>query len=994
MFARVYGWLKWAAGCAIVAGGLTPAATAAALQVLDGHVPAAVARVQPVGTLDGSRRLHLAIGLPLRDQQILTALLRQLYDPASPNYHRYLRPEQFAQRFGPTENDYQALIAFAESNGLKVTQKHGNRMLLDVDGSAGQIEKAFHVKLRLYPHPSEARTFYAPDVEPSVDAALAILHVSGLDNYLPPHPANLDSSDGRRLAPRKDGGRYPVPGNPLPLSGSGPGGSYLGEDFRAAYLPGVSLNGAGQQVALAEFDGYYSNDIVAYQTQAGLPSVTISNVLLDGFNGSAGPNADEVSLDIEMVISMAPSIAQVISYEAGPNGLGDDVLNRMATDNLAQQLSSSWTLPTDQTTSQIFRQFAAQGQSYFNASGDSDAYSGPVAAPADNPYVTVVGGTSLSTSAAGGSWVSETVWNRDNGDGSGGGISTTFQIPPWQQGVSMSNNMGSATMRNIPDVAGVAANVWIIYGGGSVRAASGTSCATPLWAALTALVNQQAAENGLNPVGFLNPALYAIGQSSNYTLAFHDIVTGNNTNSSSPNRFFAVAGYDLCTGWGSPNGQPLIDALAPPDTLQVLPASGFASSGPAGGPFSEAANSVVLTNRSAAALSWSLGVTASWLTASPLDGSLVPGAVTNVLLALGPLAATLPPGAYAAAVKVTNSTSGVVHVLAFTLNVYDPLVISPQNGFAASGEIGGPFNISAVNFQLTNEGPAPLSWSLAGSPPWLDVSPNAGILGPGQEWATVQVSLNSNASNLATGTYSATLIFSNLTIGTAQNQPATLSVGEPAVQNGGFETGNFSGWTLSGNGASVFVSTDNLCVHSGTYGAELGPPYSLGYLSQTVPTLPGRIYLISLWLDSPDGQTPNQFLVSWNGDTLFNQTNLPALGWTNIQIMAAATGPNTVLEIGFRDDPTFLGLDDISATLVAQPVAPAFESVVQSASGIVLTWGAVAGEGYQLQYNNDLNSTNWTNSGALITAATPTGRLTNAMTNGQRFFRLLQINPP
>ncbi|MGD0745485.1 MAG: LamG-like jellyroll fold domain-containing protein, partial [Verrucomicrobiota bacterium] len=140
------------------------------------------------------------------------------------------------------------------------------------------------------------------------------------------------------------------------------------------------------------------------------------------------------------------------------------------------------------------------------------------------------------------------------------------------------------------------------------------------------------------------------------------------------------------------------------------------------------------------------------------------------------------------------------------------------------------------------------------------------------------------------------------------------------VSNGGFETGDFSGWTDDGSGD---VTADTNYVHSGAYGAEFGEVGSLGYIYQTLSTAPGTNYYLSFWLDSPDGLTPNEFLVSWNGTTLLDETNLPAIGWTNILFQVTATGHSTVLEFGFRDDPTELGLDDVSVTTTNPvPAAP------------------------------------------------------------------------
>ncbi len=515
------------------------------------HLPAAVARLTPLGNLPGAQNLNLAISLPLRNQAELDLLLQQLYDPASPNYRHYLSPAQFTERFGPTEADYQALMDFAKSNGLTVTVTHPNRLVLDVEGPVTAIQKAFHLTLRVYRHPRETRDFYAPDVEPSVDFAVPILHVSGLNNYSLPHPnAQLRPAGASAKA--------------TPKSGSAPGGSYWGNDFRAAYVPGTSLTGAGQSVGLLQFDGYYASDISAYESQAGLPNVPLTVVAVDGGVRRPGSGSSEVSLDIEMTISMAPGLARVYVYEAPNPSPWVDLLSRMANDNLAKQLSCSWGGGSpDPASEQIFQQMAAQGQSFFNASGDSDAFTGAIDFPSDSPNITQVGGTTLTT-GTGAAYSSETVWNWGGGEGSSGGVSTYFAIPSYQQGISMSANRGSTTMRNVPDVALTADNVYVIYGNGSTATFGGTSCAAPLWAGFTALLNQQAEAGGLSPVGFLNPALYSLGRGANYAAAFHDTTTGNNFSSSSPTKYAAVAGYDLCTGWGTPKGLGLINALTVP----------------------------------------------------------------------------------------------------------------------------------------------------------------------------------------------------------------------------------------------------------------------------------------------------------------------------------------------------------------------------------------------------------------------------------------------
>jgi len=550
--------------CGFLAGFVRFAANGES-HISSSHVPAAVALAKPVDRLPAAKRLNLAIGLRLTHREALSNLLAEIYDPASPRYHEYLSPEEFTARFGPSVQDYQALIAFVQTNNLKITALHPNRLLLSVNASVADIESAFHLALRVYPHPTEARTFYAPDTEPTIDLTAPVLHISGLDNFIIPRPASLRPTP---LANRT---------NALPLGGSGPAGAYRGNDFRGAYARSVSLTGTNQMVGLFELDSFYQSDITSYATLSGIRNVPVQTVLMDGLDGTPGTNNVEVALDIEMAMSMAPGLTQVIVYEGV---LADDILNRMVTDHLANQLSASWLYPVDATTLQIYQQFAAQGQSYFNASGDTGAYTAGSQRPTDDPFVTLVGGTSLSTTGPGGAWVSETAWNWASigrgAEATGGGISLTNHLPAWQQGISMVANKGSTTFRNCPDVSMIADGVWVTFDNGSNGSFGGTSCSSPLWAGFTALVNQQAASLAKPPVGFLNPALYAIGKSAGYTTNFHDITTGNNTNSASPNLFYAVAGYDLCTGWGTPIGQSLINSLAPRAASPVITSAGGA----------------------------------------------------------------------------------------------------------------------------------------------------------------------------------------------------------------------------------------------------------------------------------------------------------------------------------------------------------------------------------------------------------------------------------
>ncbi len=593
---------------AMVCGAWNAGQAQQSLQALHKHVRPAVSSGQAalVSSLPATQRMNLSIVLPLRNQTELTSLLGRLYDPSSPDYHQFLSVEQFAEQFGPTAEDYQAVVDFAQANGFSVTGTSANRLLVPINGTVDQIQKAFHVRMNNYQHPTEKRTFYSPDHEPSLNLSVPVAHIAGLNNYSIPHSMAMKAPQ-RQSTPA--------------VTGSGPGGQYLSSDMRAAYYGTTALNGSGQCVGLFQLGGYdichvtssfgpgngsyvpatssscvngYSLDgtnyDLAYTPTAGGTTYTIpiNNVLLDG--GLPEPNGvdAEETLDIVQAIGMAPGLSQVRVYI----GEGDaSIFNAMASEtnpaNLCKQLSVSWLWsPDDPATDDVyFQEFAAQGQNVFTASGDSGGYDAaisPVFYPAEDAYVTAVGGTSLLTNGAGGAWESpETAWNTPGNAGSGGGISPDgISIPSWQSEpeVASASNGGSKLYRNVPDVAmeGDTDNYLCTSAPyGCSGGWGGTSFAAPRWAGFMALVNQQAVVAGTAPkdgLGFINPAIYTIGGGSDYDSDFHDITSGNDDCCGQPasDTYTAVPGYDLVTGWGSPNGQSLINALAGPLTTPVM----------------------------------------------------------------------------------------------------------------------------------------------------------------------------------------------------------------------------------------------------------------------------------------------------------------------------------------------------------------------------------------------------------------------------------------
>jgi|HubBroStandDraft_1064217.scaffolds.fasta_scaffold00297_10 hypothetical protein len=659
---------------------------------------AAPANAQIVGSLPGSQPLNLALTLALHNEAQLDTLLNQLNDPTSPNYRQFLSVEQFTAQFGPTTDDYAEVIAFAKSYGLSIVNTASNRLVLDVSGAASNIEQAFQVKMQVYRQPSGNGTYYAPDVEPSIPAGIPIQGVNGLNSFSPPRPM-------LKFAPAGGSARSNQ-------TGSGPGGQFLGSDMRAAYYGGTALTGAGQAIGLFEFAPYNLSDVQAYFSTIDQPlNVPIVNVVLDGISPICGTcNDGEQVIDIQQAISMAPGASAIIVYEGNDD---TDMFNQMAIDNIAKQLSCSWGwLPADPKSDEpIFREFAAQGQNLFVASGDSGAYTppgctgdcNPAFYPEDDPYITAAGGTHITTNGPGGPWESEIAWGGSpvlacgypTGGSSGGYSTNGFAIPSYQRlkGVINTSNDGSTTLRNVPDLAAEAdCDNYYCADGSCQGGVGGTSLAAPRWAGFLALANEQA--NGA-PIGFLNLTIYQIGIGASYGSDFHDIASGSN-NDGLGTTFNAVVGYDLVTGWGSPNGQSLLNALGPvttgpnftlaatpsiinltqgntgTSTITVTALNGFAAT----------------TNLTATALGQPPGVTAS------VNPPSLTGSGTSTL-SVSTTSAT-PGGNFP--VVVTGTASGLTQTAYVTVALPGFTLTAPANIFLNQGGAAtGTITVSAVN---------------------------------------------------------------------------------------------------------------------------------------------------------------------------------------------------------------------------------------------------------------------------------------------------------
>jgi subtilase family serine protease len=721
--------------------------------VLTRHVREAVLNGQapPVGRLPGSQTMQLDLVLPLRDPQGLKWFLQDVYNPNSGSYRKFLTPAEFTARFGPTQKDYDAVVRWAKANGFSVVGGTRDGMDVQIKGPVSAIESAFHLNMRTYRHPTENRTFYAPDREPVTSLPFALWHVSGLDNFSIPHPMYVKKSDYAKAH-----GIRPEDVVKHATTGSGPSASFLGSDMRAAYYGGTALTGAGQNLGLFEYEGTDLADFNTYyknvnQTAGITPQLLSTDGTSTSCTASSGCDDTEQTLDMTQALGMAPGLSSMVVYIGSTDTA---IISAMTTHTpLPTTIGCSWGwTPADASTlDPYFEKMASQGQNFFAASGDSSTWSSRNEAwPADDANIVSVGGTDLSTSGAAGPWASETAWSD-----SGGGISPDgIAIPSWQQisGVINSSNKGSTTLRNGPDVSANANFTFYVCADQTTCTANeygGTSFATPMWAGYIALVNQQRAENNESTIGFINPTIYAQNVTSDYATDFHDITSGKSGS------YSAVAGYDLVTGWGSPNGTGLINALAGTTTTQPgfsLSASPGSVSIAQGGSGSSAITSSV-TGGFDSAVSLSASGQPSGVTVSFSPTSITGAGTSSMSITV---ASTVAAGTYA--ITVTGTSGSTAHTTSVSLTVTTAggtgtftISVSPTSGYLDQGQSG----YGVVTTSVSGGFDASISFSATGIPSGVTGSFSPTSIGaPGSGTTDFTLTVSRNAP---TGTYPITI---------------------------------------------------------------------------------------------------------------------------------------------------------------------------------------------------------------------------------------------
>lgn len=513
-----------------------------------------------IGTPDPNELIRVSIRLrprtPLDTLTSTNALSATL-----PKDRQYLTREEFAARYGADPGDVAKVEAFAHQHNLTVVEASLPRRTVVLSGTIANFSAAFGVTLANYEHGEGSFRGRTGPVTVPADLAGVVQGVFGLDNR-------------RQARPRGRGFR------PIEEARAAGQGGFTAPQVAQLYNFPSAVNGAGECIGILEFGGgYTASDLNTYFQQLGLTAPQITAVSVDGVSNQPQPGSNspdvEVDLDIEVAAAVAPG-AQIVVYFAPFTEQGwVDVISTAVNDTQHKPSVISiswgyaegndiWSQQAIQAVDQSFQAAAAMGVTVCVASGDDGSRDqindglAHVDFPASSEYVLGCGGTTLQGS--GNQIASEVVWNDGvNGGATGGGVSDYIGLPSWQQSANVppSVNPGSHLGRGVPDVAANADpnSGYQVLSDGMQGVVGGTSAAAPLWAGLTALINQQIGK----PVGLLNPLIYAGSVSGP---GFHDITSGSNDITGQIGGYNAATGWDACTGWGSPNGSALAAALS------------------------------------------------------------------------------------------------------------------------------------------------------------------------------------------------------------------------------------------------------------------------------------------------------------------------------------------------------------------------------------------------------------------------------------------------
>jgi len=542
-----------------------------------------------VGRMPSNAKLNgvsIVFNRSAAQQAALEKLLAAQQDPSSPQYHRWLSPEEFGSRFGLAQVDVDKVQSWLEQQGLAVDRVSRSRNMIRFSGTVGQVEQAFQTEMRYYK--TGAQTHFAPSTALSVPAAIAptIEAVANLSNF---RPRPMHVRPRRAFTSSQSGNNFFAPGD-------------IATTYDVKGLYSAGIDGTGQSIAVIGQSAIDPKDIENFESAAGLPKKDPVMVLVPGSGSSTVLAGDEgeSDLDVEWAGAIAKGATIHFVYTGSDTTFNAfDSIQYAIYEDIANIISISYgacetaVQNANFSLENVFQQAAAQGQTILASSGDqgSTACSGDtngltqtqqdalsVNYPASSPYVTGVGGTEISQTDASSStywdsasgsdvltsakrYIPEVVWNDNSAQyglsSSGGGASAMFSKPSWQKGVPGIPNDGK---RDVPDVSLYSSpnlpgflfctsdtSDWIgasssgpaqaascssgfrdgTSGGNYLNVAGGTSFAAPIFAGMIALINQK--QGWTEGQGLANTTLYKLAaDSSTYGSAFHDVTSGNN----------------------------------------------------------------------------------------------------------------------------------------------------------------------------------------------------------------------------------------------------------------------------------------------------------------------------------------------------------------------------------------------------------------------------------------------------------------------------------
>jgi subtilase family serine protease len=530
-----------------------------------------VAESTLVSNMDPNQEIVIQLSLPLSDPQGAREFVQHVSTPQDPLFHQFITVQEFAARFGANADDFAAAKAWATANGLSIQHEASARTSLTLSGTVAQLQKLFKTQLSNFKSP-KGDQFYSATVEPTIPSEI-VSKVRGV----------LGLTEGVRIAKLSKMAKSAARTNTA--GGTGELGAYDPDDLKTAYRIPALGKLVPQTVAIFEQGGIEKSDVTTFLKRYKLPEVPITvdpvgSTSTKPFLGEDG-TIDEVDLDIDTIIGMNPSVKQLLIFDADPDlvpfsvGLVD-TFDEVASSG-AQTLSVSY--GTDEKTQGIAA-VTAEGEALLEtesagvtvliSAGDDGAYgrTGTRTFPAklnapdpgSQPLVTCVGGTTLFT-AQKEAYLGEEVWNDLGiGDGAtGGGVSMFNTIPSYQVPTLVTQNGGSATMRNVPDVGALADPLTgfaiFVKSLGGWEQFGGTSLSAPIWAGYISIVNsimQFVTDTTTPGVGFFNPTLYKAANQAPGGL-LNVVLDGSNGNLD----LFGTAGfnagenYNNCTGLGT-----------------------------------------------------------------------------------------------------------------------------------------------------------------------------------------------------------------------------------------------------------------------------------------------------------------------------------------------------------------------------------------------------------------------------------------------------------